>query len=487
MFMPGRLLMRRLRCIVSIALIALTTCQAQQSEQILNSSDSVFNSIQSISGNLESCTQRIERLQQKAAKNLHKQQAKLLKAAARTDSTLAAQMSELSQPLQTINEKADIYLPRLDSLNTMLQFAGGSSQATLAPLLQQSRQLQDMLNQGEYLQRSLREQEQALQQLMARYTQAPAALEKAYGRYLTQAQTYKAQAEAWRQMLNEPDRLEREALRLLNKLPAFQKFMQQNGQLAQLFGPPAANASSGAASLAGLQTRQSVMQQLQQRFGTAAAGALPSANTPAFVQQQLQGGMAQVQQAQSTVQGLVQSITNGAWGNTQLTPQQQEQADLKAKPFGKRLEAGWNLQTTNRLNNYPAVNDMGLSLGYRIAPKAAAGIGVAYKFGLGTWQHIKLTHVGLALRSYFDWRITNPKAKLFANLWVTAGFEMNYWKPIYNLNSLQDLSWQRSGVAGITKRMKVGKKEGKVQVLWDFLQTGAPLGQCILIRYGHSF
>jgi hypothetical protein len=318
--MPGRSLMRRLRCIVFIVLSALATGQAQQSEQVSNSNDSVFHSIQALSGKLESCKQRIERLQQKAFKDVQKQQAKLLKAAARADSTLASQMSQLSQPLQTIHEKADIYLPRLDSLSTMLQFAGGGSQANLATLLQQSRQLQEMLNQGEYMQRHLRGQEQALQQLMTRYTQAPVALKKAYGRYLTQAQAYKAQAEAWRQMLNEPDKLEQEALRLLNKLPAFQKFMQQNGQLAQLFGPPPANASSGAASLAGLQTRQSVMQQLQQRFGTTATSALPNATTPAFVQQQLQGGMAQVQQAQNTLQGLVQNITNGAWGNTQLTP-----------------------------------------------------------------------------------------------------------------------------------------------------------------------
>jgi len=174
-----------------------------------------------------------------------------------------------------------------------------------------------------------------------------------------------------------------------------------------------------------------------------------------------------VQQAQSTVQGLVQNITNGAWGNKQLTRQQQEQADLKAKPFGKRLEAGWNLQTTNRLNNYPAVNDLGLSLGYRIAPKAAAGIGVAYKFGLGNWQHIKLTHEGLALRSYFDWRITNPKAKIFANLWVTAGYEMNYWKTISTNIQLNFMNWERSFLLGIEKKIQLKDKELSTQILID--------------------
>jgi len=53
-------------------------------------------------------------------------------------------------------------------------------------------------------------------------------------------------------MLNDPDKMTKKALSLLNKLPAFQAFMKQNSQLAGLFNLPSNYGNP--ASLAGLQT-----------------------------------------------------------------------------------------------------------------------------------------------------------------------------------------------------------------------------------------
>ena len=39
-------------------------------------------------------------------------------------------------------------------------------------------------------------------------------------------------------MLKDPKKIEQKALSILNKLPAFQKFMKQNSQLASLFRIP---------------------------------------------------------------------------------------------------------------------------------------------------------------------------------------------------------------------------------------------------------
>ncbi len=66
-------------------------------------------------------------------------------------------------------------------------------------------------------------------------------------------------------MLKDKKKIEQKALSLLSKLPAFQKFMQQNSQLASLFRVPENYAT--AQSIAGLQTRSSVQALIQQQIG----------------------------------------------------------------------------------------------------------------------------------------------------------------------------------------------------------------------------
>jgi hypothetical protein len=140
------------------------------------------------------------------------------------------------------------------------------------------------------------------------------------------------------------------------------------------------------------------------------------------------------------------------------------------------------------VRNFPSVNDLGLSLGYKVNPKSVAGIGVAYKFGLGTWEKIQFTHEGIGLRSFVDYRISSPDAKMFSNIWVSGGYEINYWQRIYTMSQWRNLAWTRSGLIGLTKRIKAGKKEGKVQVLWDFLHAlqSSP-AESIRIRIGNNF
>ena len=47
---------------------------------------------------------------------------------------------------------------------------------------------------------------------------------------------------------------------------------------------------------------------------------------------------------------------------------------------------------------------------------------------------------------------------------------MNYLQAFSKYEQLKNLSrWQRSGLIGLTKKYKVGKKENNLQLLWDFL------------------
>ncbi len=82
---------------------------------------------------------------------------------------------------------------------------------------------------------------------------------------------YSQQVQEYKDMLNDPDKLLTKSLELLNKLPAFQSFMQQHSELAGLFAVPAGYGSNQ--SLAGLQTRSQVQQLMQNQLASAGPNA----------------------------------------------------------------------------------------------------------------------------------------------------------------------------------------------------------------------
>jgi hypothetical protein len=154
-------------------------------------------------------------------------------------------------------------------------------------------------------------------------------------------------------------------------------------------------------------------------------------------------------------------------------------------PFKQRLEFGWNFQQTPGRNSFPATNDVGLSLGYQFSRKGTLGIGAAYRFGLGSWDKITLTHEGMGLRSYIDYRLSKPEARLLENIWITGSFEMNYWQRIYYLNQYRHLAWQASGLLGLTKKVKTVKGQMKMQVMVDLLAIRKnSVGDCLQFRMG---
>jgi hypothetical protein len=377
------------------------------------------------------------------------------------------------------------YVKRLDSLTGMLKFL--DQDVKNIPALQSLAAMKARLGVTQDYQQLLDEKMGYWTQLLRVEGLAGKYLPASFKKLQTEVLAYKSQIAQWKETLNDSEKMEKEMLKWLNKLPAFQKFMQQNGELARLFGTPNTGAAgaAGTASLAGLQTMQGMQQLLQQRFGG-------GQQAQQMLQQQLQSGMGQMSQLQNGLQNSLNNIINtvqqgGALGNTALSPYQQEQADLKAKPLGKRLEIGWNLQTGSLIRSAPTSTDLGLSLGYKLNPKSVIGVGLAYKFSLGSWDKIEFHHEGFGLRSFIDWRISPPKAKLFANMWISGGFEMNYWQRLSNLNQVQDLAWQKSGLIGLTKSVKTKKGTMKIQFLYQVIGMTNGSDFPIVFRYGTTF
>jgi hypothetical protein len=283
--------------------------------------------------------------------------------------------------------------------------------------------------------------------------------------------------------LTDPAKIEATVIKYLKKIPAFNKFIQQNGQLAQIFGSSTTTPVVGTGTLAGLQTTASLQQQLQSRLGTTANSGF---NPQQFLNTRMQAATNAMQQQKTKAQNIFKNLVT-KYMPPSLTPSSSDDImpnftpnGQKTKPFLKRLEKSFNFQTTQRNGYYPSANDIGLSLGYKLNDKSVIGIGLAYKFGIGqNIQKLKWSSEGISLRTYADikWR---------GNWWLTGGYEQNYWQRFGNIATLKNAAWVKTGLLGLSKKIARGKKEIKVQLLYDFLQPYN--GKLPLVfRWGKNF
>lgn len=365
------------------------------------------------------------------------------------------------------------YFARFDSLETLFKFAlpKTGNLAILKDAEDQIQRLKAELAMLDDCEKWLANREQQWKQLLSSNPLEKLKLPKAFGKWQEEALAYKMQVEHYKETIKDPQKIETEALRLLNKLPAFREFMSKNSELARLFGPPGGSTDLPQGTpIPGLQTRASLAQELQNRFG---ANALQSGGA---LQQQLQNGMDQLSQQQTNPLNTIQETLSefelpspgGRGVGGEVSPAQAENAGLKSKTFKQRIEFSWNMQSAMRIQDFPAVRDVGLSLGYKLNPRSVVGVGLAYKFALGeSWKNIDWTHEGVGLRSFIDWRMTEAGGKLFKGIWLTGGFEMNYWSRMAGNATWKELAWQKSGLLGVSKMVFVAKGYIKTQLLLE--------------------
>jgi len=372
------------------------------------------------------------------------------------------------------------YNSYIDTLTTSLSFLkkwGSDGKAALP--MEKLNELKDKFNQTAKVNQFISERKERMQQLLSKYTQLPGSVKKQYDKLRKTAYYYKAQVNEYKSMLKDPKKIEEEALSVLNKMPFFQKFMKENSQLASLFSVPENYGT--AASLTGLQTRSSVQGMIQQRI---AAG---GPNAMAQVRQNLQNAQAQLSQLKDKL--LKSSGLQGISGEMDMPnfkPNSQ-----KTKPFLKRLEYGFNVQFSKSNSLLPSTGDMAGTIGYKINDKSEAGVGVSYKIGLGTWQHIQISSQGVGLRSYLDWKAPfGSKMGILGKLYLTGGYEMNYNSAFKNIEPLKNYNaWQTSALIGLSKKYQISKKlKGNMQLLYDFLAyRHVPVSQPVLFRVGYNF
>jgi len=366
------------------------------------------------------------------------------------------------------------YQAYTDSLQVMLKFVKGlqpplSDQA--AGALTRLKTLEAKVQDADQIKAYVRQHKQEIAQYIQQHANAASLLGKDFQGINKDLYYYSQQVREYKAMLNDPDRLEKEALTLLNKLPAFQAFMKKESQLAGLFNLPGNYGDPS--SLVGLQTRDQVAALIQQQVaaaGTGGAAALQSS----------------LQSAQSQLSSYKDKLSKLGDGSGDMDMPDFKPNNQKTKNFWRRLEYGTNLQTTRNSYYFPTVSDIGVSVGYKLSDKHIIGIGASYKLGWGNGiQHIAFSSQGAGLRSFVDIRLKGSFS-------VVGGFEYNYTRPFSSYQQLRAINdWTRSGLIGIGKTVSLkGRvfKKTQVELLWDFLSYGQiPQTQPILFRIGYHF
>lgn len=464
-------------------LLPAGNCFSQGSNDTLPLTGKYFNQV---SAKLNGFEKLLDKKTGSYLRKISRQEKKLYKRIRNKDSTTAAALLanspgyiistvQSSSVPKALNNFSKVYSGKLDSLGTAFSFLKQNNlvkpdvQDGINKGIHSVQSLQGKLDQAGLIKKQLEERKAFLAKQLAQFGQV-----KEWRKINRQISYYQQQVQEYKQLINDPARLEEKLLGTLAQLPAFRNFFNRYSALAGQFRLNGIAEDGSNASLTGLQTRASVTQNIQDRFGHTTS-----------VQRLLQQ---QVQQGKDQLSGLNNQLpASGQPGNTQATGTPDfKPNNQKTKSFKRRLEVGVNFQSERGTALLPATSDIGLSIGYRLNDKSLAGIGAAYKLGWGqSIRNIHLSHQGIGLRSFLDW-------KLKGSFYVTGGYEVNYRSEFNHLEELKDLNaWKQSGLLGISKIVAFHSKlfrKTKLQLLYDFLYTQqVPLTQPVLFRVCYNF
>lgn len=443
-------------------------------KKLYNLPDKIFNRIAEKSQQLE---RRLDKQTERYLTRVERQEKKLKKKLQAIDSTAAQQLfgniTSRYNKLKDAKVSAPTYNAKLDSIQTlakMLQQRPDVSALQLKnyeTLLTSYSQLQYKLDNAAAIKQFLKERQQYLKTHLQQF-----GLTKQFRQFQKEVYYYREQVDEYRRLLDDSSKLEAKLLQLANKVPAFRDFFSRNSLLAAMFPPPVTNPANPLAQLAGLQTRASIQQLVEQRFGT-------GVNISLAMQQQVQHAQTQLDQLKHRVSQLGQNGSDLDIPNFKPNSQ-------KSKTFWNRIELGANMQSTKANRYFPVTSDIAVTAGYKLNDNSVAGLGLSYKLGWGqNIRNIRLSHEGIGLRSFAD-------VKLKGSFYVTGGFEYNYQKPFNSVSQLQLLdNWQQCGLIGVSKIVSIQTKflkKTKLQLLWDFLSyEQMPRTQPLKFRVGYGF
>src|ERR1700744_5114121 len=508
-------------CLAALLCLALTASYGQSVDTLTGKlakfPSRVFSRIGSQSASLN---QQVTNQTQHYLSRMGRQEARMQKKLAAVDSNAAKtlfagsqqQYAALAAQIKSAsgNRKASIngqYQPNADTLQGAMTFLQQHPQLLAKPSSQtpsqlaqvspevlsrlqgattQFQTLQDKLQDADAAKAFVQQRQQQIGDYISQHANLQNVLGKDYGAMGQSVYYYSQQVQQYKAMLDNPDLLAQKALAMLSQLPAFQSFMDTHSQLGGLFHLPANYASPQ--SLNGLQTKDQVAKLVQGQVSPGGAGKLGGAGGEA-------GGSAgagvaalqsNLQSAQSQLDTYKSKLSQLGGGNADMPMPDFKPNDQKTKTFLKRLQYGFNFQTTRNSYYFPTGIDLGGSLGYQLGHSNVVGVGASFKLGVGNGiNDIAFSGQGVGLRSFLNIKIKGTFS-------ATGGFEYNYTTPFTTYQQLRQIDyWTKSGLIGITKTVSMKSKLFKqttLSLLWDFLSySQAPPTQPILFRVGYTF
>ncbi|RYZ86324.1 MAG: hypothetical protein EOP04_14105 [Proteobacteria bacterium] len=275
---------------------------------------------------------------------------------------------------------------------------------------------------------------------------------------------FKEQTQAFADEQLNPKLLKRKVIDAALQRIGFKEFLDK------LFPKGSDDATLANSTIQGLQGRAALSQSIANRFGSSVA-------SRSLISQSANTG----RQSLEALKYELPSLTlpkKGQKGKRQFRPNHQ-----RTKSFRQRLTYEMNFQSQRARFHFPATSDLGFAVGYRLHDKSSISLGVSGKVGLGTgFDNISFSGEGLGLRSVFEYQL---KEALFIN----GGFEMNFRSRFQDPNHLTNRTlWQQSGLIGLSRKMRIGKRSGSLQVFWDFLSyQQVPQAQAFVFRTTYRF
>ena len=484
--------MKALQCAAAWLLFSCLFCSAQSDEKTYSTPSS--HDLQKLSAEYDHLSDMVTRQSMELLHDLQAKETKLSRQLARKDSGTAAkvfsgagsfyqqmEISLLPDPAALALHPLKEYLPKIDSLQTTLQFLNlqqlsGTKSAAVTNLLEKVQLLQGQLQKANEVSTLITQRQQQLQAALAQYN-----LSTYLSGYSQKAYYYKAQLQQYKNLLNHPDQLSDRILSVVRNTNIFQHYFRNNSYLSSLFRVPGSTAPIAMPSNTSLQTRGQVNSMVAARLGkganftTAVNGQANSTSSG----NPLAGSMGQ---AQSAMNALKSKIAQYGGGSSSTAVPDFQPNSQHNKSLWKRLEYGINLQSTHTAPLLPATTDLALTVGYKASDRLVFGVGGGLKFGWGEpFEHISLSGQGASVRSYLNWKIRG-------SWWLAGGYEANYYNAFSELAQLIPVqAWQRSALIGIQRTYRAGKRTGNIQLLFDLLyRQEIPQPQPLIFRVGYS-
>jgi hypothetical protein len=389
--------------------------------------------------------------------------------------TFATALQKFKQGEALFSEKRVVYNQYRDQLTTSINYLNEQKDKLNTQLIQplkkvtaQVKEYEAVQDHADEMERFIKERKrQLIDQSLAYLGQSKwlTKISKESFYFLETLKNYKS-------ILADTKKVEQTAVAILNKIPAFKSFVQNNSILSSLFAMPGANSTATITSLAGLQTRASVNVQIQSAI---AAG---GPNAAAQISKNLQA-------AQAELGKLKDKILKAGGSSSDAEIPEFRVNEEHSKTFLQRISFGTDVNFTKSTSYIPSAANLALTISYKLSKNKELGLGLSYLAGLGSIKRIQLSHQGIGFRSF-----ANLKFK--KNLWITGGWESNYNAGFKNIDQLKTVnSWQQSALAGLSKRLNIKTKwfkGSKISILYDALaHQHLPVTNSWIFRTGYNF